>query len=231
MPRESRKLPVSTALQSAINLLPNALLAAHDRAHKSSFLLMSWPRGHAGEGWLVLQVSWAITLQDMTNCLEAFVKPFNHFISLNSCFYCLCCKSMAAAQFASCSFWEMECETLPQQQGRGCHPSVPQPQQHTEHLQCHQQGPSQAQWNWGHSPPHSWLLMLPQWRGWHEEKWCLFKKRQKFPIWRRGGRRNQCWKKGDSVGKSFQPSMCTGQVFRSIEVWVLTSPKIWVSST
>lgn len=82
MPRESRKLPVSTALQSAINLLPNALLAAHDRAHKSSFLLMSWPRGHAGKGWLVLQVSWAITLQDMTNCLEAFVKPFNHFISL-----------------------------------------------------------------------------------------------------------------------------------------------------
>lgn len=82
MPRESRKLPVSTALQSAINLLPNALLAAHDRAHKSSFLLMSWPRGHAGKGWLVLQVSWAITLQDMTNCLEAFVKPFNHFINL-----------------------------------------------------------------------------------------------------------------------------------------------------
>lgn len=43
---------------------------------------MSWLRGHAGKGWLVLQVSWAITLQDMTNCLEALVKPFNHFISL-----------------------------------------------------------------------------------------------------------------------------------------------------
>lgn len=140
MPRESRKLPVSTALQSAINLLPDALLAAHDRAHKSSFLLMSWPRGHAGKGWLVLQVSWAITLQDMTNCLEALVKPFNHFISLILVFIVFAVNLWPAAQFASCSFWEMECETLPRQQGRGCHLSVPQHQQ-----KCYQQGPSQAQ--------------------------------------------------------------------------------------
>lgn len=42
----SRKLPVSTALQSVINLLQDTLLAVHDRAHKFSFLLMlSWPRG------------------------------------------------------------------------------------------------------------------------------------------------------------------------------------------
>lgn len=31
--------------------------------------------------------------------------------------------------------------------------------------------------------------------------------------------------------KNFWPSISTGQVFRSIEVWVLTSLKIWVSST
>jgi len=62
MPRENRKLPVSTASQSVINLLHDALLAVHDRTHKSSFLsMLSWPKGHAGKGCLVPQASRATT--------------------------------------------------------------------------------------------------------------------------------------------------------------------------
>lgn len=160
MPRESRKLPVSTALQSAINLLPNALLAAHDRAHKSSFLLMSWPRGHAGKGCLVLQVSWAITLQDMTNCLEAFVKPFNHFISLILVFIVF-----------AVNLWQ-QLNLHPALSGKWSVRSSHGSRAEAVTSQCHNPRASPVPPARSQSGPmelgpfsHSWVLVLPPWRG------------------------------------------------------------------
>lgn len=160
MPRESRKLPVSTALQSAINLLPDALLAAHDRAHKSSFLWMSWPRGHAGKGCLVLQVSWAITLQDMTNCFEALLRPFNHFIS----------PILVFIVFAG-NLWQ-QLNLHPALSGkwsvRPSHSSRAQAvtsQCHSTSKSATSKVPVRPSGTGATLPSHSWVLMLAQGRG------------------------------------------------------------------
>lgn len=64
----------------------------------------------------------SITLQDMTNCPEALLKPFYHFISLILVFIAFALNLLAAAQSASCFLLgNGVCETLPSQQGRGCH--------------------------------------------------------------------------------------------------------------
>lgn len=160
MPRESRKLPVSTALQSAINLLPDALLAAHDRAHKSSFLLMSWPRGHAGKGWLVLQVSWAITLQDMTNCLEALVKPFNHFISLILVFIVFAVNLWQQLNLhpALSGKWSVR-------PSHGSRAEAVTSQCHSTSKSATSKVPVRPNETGAVLPSHSWMLVLPQWKG------------------------------------------------------------------
>lgn len=107
----------------------------------------------------MLQVSCTITLQDMTNCLEAFVKPFNHFISLILVFIVFAVNSwqqlnlhpVLSGKWSMRSSHGSRAEAVTSQ--RLSPPSATAP----EHLQCHQQGPSQAQWNWGHSPiPGCW---------------------------------------------------------------------------
>lgn len=76
--------------------------------------------------------------------LRGFVNAFYHFISLILVFIVFAVNLLAAAQSASCSLLgNGVCETLPSQ-GRGCHLSLQQSQQNAEHLQCHQQGPTQT---------------------------------------------------------------------------------------
>lgn len=56
----------------------------------------------------------SITLQDMTNCLEALLKPFYNFISLFLGFILFAVNLLAAAQSASCFLLgNGGCETLP----------------------------------------------------------------------------------------------------------------------